>query len=86
MASVPEPSAGARRDALYRLLTALRGSLLLSSIAAGVALLLVAAVFESPLRLTQSDGVLAGILGVFGVSAVAVGVLGYGIVRVLRRA
>ncbi|NKE36114.1 hypothetical protein GWG54_09845 [Natronococcus sp. JC468] len=57
-------------EPLYRLLKVLRGSLLLSTIAIGVGLLLIGAVFELPVQFTSQDGVIAGMLGVFGVSSI----------------
>ncbi|WP_436925646.1 hypothetical protein [Halosimplex amylolyticum] len=85
MASVTDETANPRWQTLYWGLKALRGSLLLSAVAAGFVLLLVAAVFESGLTITQNDGVLAGMLGVFGLSAIVTGGVGYALVRVLHR-
>lgn len=85
MASVTDENANPRRRLLYRKLKALRGSLLLSAVATGFVLLLVAVVFESGLTLTQNDGVLAGMFGVFGISAILAGGSFYLLLKVLHR-
>lgn len=70
MATASESDPRRANELLYRLLKLLRGSLLLSIVAIGVLLLLLAAVFEAPVELTSQDGVIAGMLGVFGISAI----------------
>ncbi|WP_114576446.1 hypothetical protein [Saliphagus sp. LR7] len=81
----PDENASPRRQFLYRELKVLRGSLLLSTVAIGVVLLGVAAVFESGLTLTRNDGVLAGMLGVFGISAIVVGGTFYLLLKAVHR-
>lgn len=85
MASTTDENADPRRRFLYRELKALRGSFLLSTVAIGFVLLLVAAVFESGLTITRNDGVLAGMLGVFGISAILVGGTFYLLLKAIHR-
>lgn len=72
-------------ELLYRLLKELRGSLLLSLVAFGVVLLFVAVIFESGLTVTQHDPVLAGMFGVFGISAILGGGTFYVVLKVAKR-
>ncbi|MFC4986458.1 hypothetical protein [Saliphagus infecundisoli] len=85
MASATDEDASPRWRFLYRELKALRGSLLLSTVAIGVVLLGVAVVFESGLTITRNDGVLAGMLGVFGISAILVGGTFYLLLKAIHR-
>lgn len=85
MASAPDEDVNPTRRFLYRELKALRGSLLLSTVAIGVVLLGVAVVFESGLTITRNDGVLAGMLGVFGISAILVGGTFYLFLKAIHR-
>lgn len=82
-ASESEPSR--TEEPLYRLLKTLRGSLLLSVVAIGILLLLVGAVFELPIQFTDQDGVLAGMFGVFGISAIVSAGSFYALLKWLRR-
>ncbi|UHQ98540.1 hypothetical protein HYG81_23520 (plasmid) [Natrinema zhouii] len=71
-------------ERLYRALTILRGSFLLSIVAIGVVMLLLGAIFDS-ISLTQQDGVIAGMLGVFGLSAIAFGGTFYVLLALISR-
>lgn len=84
MASVESESIHPR-EVTYRLLKAIRGSLLLFFVANGVVLLFFAIIFESSIELTQQDGVIAGILGVFGISAIVFAGSSYAILKSAHR-
>lgn len=79
--SVSSPS----EEKLFRLLKTLRGSLLLSTVAVGFVLVGIAAIFDSPISITQEDAVLAGMLGVFGFSAIIAGSLFYVGLKIVQR-
>ncbi|WP_306061559.1 hypothetical protein [Natronococcus wangiae] len=85
MATASKSEPRRTEELLYRLLKVLRGSLLLSIVAIGVVLLLVAAVFESGVQLTSQDGIIAGMLGVFGISAIVSAGSFYLLLKRLRR-
>lgn len=85
MATASKSESRRTEELLYRLLKVLRGSLLLSIVAIGVVLLLVAAVFESGIQLTSQDGIIAGMLGVFGISAIVSAGSFYVLLKRLRR-
>ncbi|WP_323173434.1 hypothetical protein [Natrialba sp. PRR66] len=70
MATASESDPSQTDEPLYRILKILRGSLLLSAVAIGVLLLVIGVVFELPFQFTSQDGVIAGILGVFGITAI----------------
>lgn len=71
-------------DVLYRALKTLRGSFLLSIVAMGVVLVLGGVVFDS-VAITRQDGVIAGMLGVFGISAIVVGGAFYALLTLVAR-
>lgn len=85
METATEKDTDPEEELMYRLLKTLRGSLLLSFVAIGVVLLLVAAVFESGVQITTQDGVIAGMLGVFGISAIVSAGSFYLLLKRLRR-
>lgn len=85
METATEKDTRPAEELMYRLLKTLRGSLLLSFVAIGVVLLLVAAVFESGVQITTQDGVIAGMLGVFGISAIVSAGSFYLLLKRLRR-
>ncbi|MFC4439978.1 MULTISPECIES: hypothetical protein [Natrialbaceae] len=85
METATEKDTDPEEELMYRLLKTLRGSLLLSFVAIGVVLLLVAAVFESGVQITSQDGVIAGMLGVFGISAIVSAGSFYLLLKRLRR-
>ncbi|MFC4986733.1 hypothetical protein [Saliphagus infecundisoli] len=85
MASATDENVSPQRRFLYRKLKVLRGSLLLSTVAIGVVLLLVAAIFESGLTITRNDGVLAGMFGVFGISTILAGGTFYLLLKAIHR-
>lgn len=74
------------RDGVYRVLKTLRGSFLLSLIAVGVVLFATAILVDSGIRFTGQDGVIAAMLGIFGISAAIFGVVGYLALMALHRA
>ena len=85
MATARQNERRSAEELLYRLLKILRGSLLLSIVAIGVVLLLIGAVFESGVQFTSQDGVIAGMLGVFGISAIVSSGSFYLLLRRLRQ-
>ena len=89
MATTTEDQPQQDSDLIYRTLKTLRGSFLLSTAAAGVVLLTGAALFEFSAMLafsiTSQDGIIAGMLGVFGVSAIVAGGSFYGLLKLIRR-
>lgn len=74
-----------RTGVLYRFIKELRGSLLLSTVAVGVGLIAFAALLDSPITITQNDGILAGMFGVFGISAILAGGTFYLLLKALHR-
>lgn len=81
MATASDVPGESENEFAYRLLKTLRGSLLLSFIAIGIGLVLLAAVFDHfetvttllgyPMTITSQDGIIAGMFGVFGISSIA---------------
>ena len=73
----------------YRTLKLLRGSLLLSFVAVGVLLFAVGMVFEianvTSFEITNQDGIIAGMLGVFGVSSIIAAGTGYVLLQIIQR-
>lgn len=74
-----------RTGVLYRFIKELRGSLLLSTVAVGVGLIAFAVLLDSPITITQNDGILAGMFGVFGISAILAGGTFYLLLKALHR-
>lgn len=74
-----------REEMLFRFFKTLRGSLLLSTVAFGFVLLFIAAIFNSSILITQEDGVLAGMIGVFGLSAIIAGSSFYVGLKIVQR-
>lgn len=85
MATVADGERRSAEDLIYRFLKTLRGSLLLSIVATGGLLVLIATVFDSSVTITSQDGVIAGMLGVFGVSAIIVAGSFYAGIKLLKR-
>lgn len=85
MSTPPTTDSNSATDHLYRFLKELRGSLLLSTVAFGFVLLFVAVIFESSLTITQADPVLAGMFGVFGISAILGAGSFYGVLKIIQR-
>lgn len=85
MATVADGERRSTEDLIYRFLKTLRGSLLLSIVATGGLLVLIATVFDSSVTITSQDGVIAGMLGVFGVSAIIVAGSFYAGIKLLKR-
>lgn len=73
------------RGVTYRVLKTLRGSFLLSLVTIGVVLFAIAVIVDTGIRFTGQDGVIAAILGIFGISAVLFGAVGYLALSVLQR-
>lgn len=73
------------REALYRVFKLLRGSFLFSLIVVGVVLFALAVLINSGIRFTGQDGVIAAILGIFGISAVLFGAVGYFAFKAFQR-
>lgn len=83
----PTPETTASNDYLYRFVKTLRGSLLLSTVAIGFALLAVAVLLDSPVTITSpyDDAVLAGMFAIFGVSAILGGGSFYLVLKLVQR-
>lgn len=85
MATAPDTDSSPTNELLYRFFKELRGSLLMSTVAIGFVLFFVGAIFESSITITQQDAVLAGMFGVFGISAIIGGGSFYILLKILRR-
>ncbi|WP_207592751.1 hypothetical protein [Halomontanus rarus] len=85
MSTAANTDSNSRNELLYRLLKELRGSLLLSMVAIGFVLIFVGVIFESSITVSQQDDVLAGMFGVFGVSAIIGGGVCYIALKILHR-
>lgn len=73
------------RGVIYRVLKTLRGSFLLSLVAFGIVLFAFAVLINTSISFTGQDGVIAAILGIFGISAVLFGIVGYLAFKVAHR-
>ncbi|WP_255171450.1 hypothetical protein [Natrononativus amylolyticus] len=86
---VEEPESVESNSVTYRILKLLRGSFLLSLVAVGILLLAVGMVFEianvTTFEITSQDGVIAGMLGVFGISSIIAGGLFYVVIQLIQR-
>lgn len=89
MSTVTKSDSDQSQSGVYRVLKAIRGSILLSFVTVGLFLLGVGMIFEianvTSLEITQQDGIIAGILGVFGISSVVAAGIGYSILRIMHR-
>lgn len=87
MSPTPDTDSTATNDLLYRFVKELRGSLLLSTVAIGVVLILFAVILDSPLTVTSpyDDAVLAGMFAIFGVSAILGGGSFYLLLKLVQR-
>lgn len=85
MAIQTDADSNRTNEFIYRFLKTLRGSFLLSTVAVGVALFFIGIIFESSITITQQDRVLAGMFGVFGISAVTAGGSLYILLRIIHR-
>lgn len=87
MSPTPDTDSTASDELLYRFVKELRGSLLLSTVAIGVVLILFAVVLDSPLTITSAkdDPVLAGMFAIFGISAILGGGSFYVLLKVVQR-
>jgi hypothetical protein len=89
MSTATESDSNPLQSGIYRVLKAIRGSILLSFVSVGLFLLGVGMIFEianvTAVEITQQDGIIAGMLGVFGISAVAAAGIGYGILQIMHR-
>ncbi|WP_276256404.1 hypothetical protein [Halomontanus rarus] len=85
MSTAANTDSNSRNELLYRFLKELRGSLLLSMVAIGFVLIFVGVIFESSITVSQQDDVLAGMFGVFGVSAIIGGGVCYIALKILHR-
>lgn len=73
------------RGVVYSVFKALRGSFLLSLTVFGIVLWTLAALVSTSIRFTGQDGVIAAMLGIFGISAILFGAVGYLVLTVIRR-
>lgn len=85
MSTAANTDSNSRNELLYRFLKELRGSLLLSMVAIGFVLIFVGVIFESSITVSQQDDVLAGMFGVFGISAIIGGGVCYVALKILHR-
>lgn len=89
MSTIAETDSDQSKSAVYRVLKSVRGSLLLSFVAVGLILLLIGMGFEianvTSLEITQQDGIIAGMIGVFGVSSIVAAGLFYLVLQVMHR-
>lgn len=85
MSTAANTDSNSRNELLYRFLKELRGSLLLSMVAIGFVLIFVGVIFESSITVSQQDDVLAGMFGVFGISAIIGGGACYIALKILHR-